>query len=569
MKSHGFKTVALGDIIVGDRMREDYGDVEELMKSIDENILMHPLVVDPDLNLIAGGRRYKALELQGAKDMTPIQVNVHIIECENEMEFKTLELEENLARKAMDWQEVVKGRKELNDLKQKIHGHGGKGSSQQVQTVTDAKTGEQKEVVGGWLVKDTAEVLGISERQLHNNLRIAKYLEDPKYAERVGAAVNPAHAIKIILQIREEELTAELVLRRAARKESMDEEAVEDSIKSSFLIGNSIQLMKECIPDNSYDMILTDPPYGIDIDDKTKQWDPTGGDTHYDDSHENFVTLITAALPEMYRVLRDDSWCLMFFAIENYQFIRDLAENTGFTVLHKPFIWAKTVPSSTNVPEFRLGSQYECCFMLRKGKPQLQLQGKGDVKMLSGLSGVHKTHPAQKPTELFEYLVELCTPIGAKVLDPFAGSGTTGKACVNLGRDWMCIELDPVNAASAISEIRDIILGDEPEPEVEESTPVAVNFFGQVKDLGDEKTHDYYMWGDGGASQIHEGMLFVEKFVQLFSFKHKRHPDMKELDDWYLRRATDPQGLVFDPLNPEDEVQVRAYMKEEHDDTNI
>ena len=52
-------------------------------------------------------------------------------------------------------------------------------------------------------------------------------------------------------------------------------------------------------------------------------------------------------------------------------------------------------------------------------------------------------HPTVKPTALMQYLVRLVTPVGGKVLDPFMGSGSTGKACVLEGFDFVGIELDP------------------------------------------------------------------------------------------------------------------------------
>ena len=49
-------------------------------------------------------------------------------------------------------------------------------------------------------------------------------------------------------------------------------------------------------------------------------------------------------------------------------------------------------------------------------------------------------HPTQKPLELMKRLVELTTPPGGIVLDPFAGSGTTAIACLETGRQYICIE---------------------------------------------------------------------------------------------------------------------------------
>lgn len=51
-------------------------------------------------------------------------------------------------------------------------------------------------------------------------------------------------------------------------------------------------------------------------------------------------------------------------------------------------------------------------------------------------------HPTQKPVELFERLMKICSDEKCVVLDPFMGSGTTGVACVNTNRDFIGIELD-------------------------------------------------------------------------------------------------------------------------------
>ena len=49
-------------------------------------------------------------------------------------------------------------------------------------------------------------------------------------------------------------------------------------------------------------------------------------------------------------------------------------------------------------------------------------------------------HPTVKPTSLMEYLIKLITPVGGTVMDPFMGSGSTGKASVRNGFDFIGIE---------------------------------------------------------------------------------------------------------------------------------
>jgi site-specific DNA-methyltransferase (adenine-specific) len=69
-----------------------------------------------------------------------------------------------------------------------------------------------------------------------------------------------------------------------------------------------------------------------------------------------------------------------------------------------------------------------------------------------GRANTYKTeysHPTEKPTAVIERCIEMTTPPGATVLDPFMGSGTTGVACVRTGRNFIGIEIDPTYFAIA------------------------------------------------------------------------------------------------------------------------
>ena len=65
-----------------------------------------------------------------------------------------------------------------------------------------------------------------------------------------------------------------------------------------------------------------------------------------------------------------------------------------------------------------------------------------DNPFLRGKTLRQNTHPTVKPVKLMEYLITLVTPPNGIVLDPFFGSGTTGVAAVNLGFNYIGIELD-------------------------------------------------------------------------------------------------------------------------------
>jgi site-specific DNA-methyltransferase (adenine-specific) len=57
-------------------------------------------------------------------------------------------------------------------------------------------------------------------------------------------------------------------------------------------------------------------------------------------------------------------------------------------------------------------------------------------------SGAKNRHPTVKPLALMEYLIKMCSRKGATVLDPFMGSGSTGIACKNLGREFIGYEIE-------------------------------------------------------------------------------------------------------------------------------
>jgi DNA modification methylase len=64
-------------------------------------------------------------------------------------------------------------------------------------------------------------------------------------------------------------------------------------------------------------------------------------------------------------------------------------------------------------------------------------------------------HPCPKPIKVMEWMVSRVSLSGHSVLDPFMGSGTTGVACVNLGRSFIGIELDPGYFDIAVKRITD------------------------------------------------------------------------------------------------------------------
>lgn len=112
-------------------------------------------------------------------------------------------------------------------------------------------------------------------------------------------------------------------------------------------------------------------------------------------------------------------------------------------------VWVKP----DGMPQFsgdRPAMGYESIvFAHRKGRSKWNGGGRSSVFVHNKGEAVRTGHETQKPVRLLLELVELFTDPGEIILDPFCGSGTTGVACLRLGRRFIGIEKDPKYAAIA------------------------------------------------------------------------------------------------------------------------
>lgn len=172
------ETLNIEDIVVEDRMRSDYGDLESMIISIKEHGLIQPMVLGDDYSddsgprprLIAGGRRYAALRKMGVKELKEgyhwVRRDENNSSPEKLMRLQAIELEENLRRKNLTWQEEVLGKKMLLETMQKLHGVRGSGPPSRFEKATGIKE--------GFGVNRLAEMLGESPANVSRDLQTAK-----------------------------------------------------------------------------------------------------------------------------------------------------------------------------------------------------------------------------------------------------------------------------------------------------------------------------------------------------------------------------------------------------------
>lgn len=120
------ETVQVVNILTSNRIREDLGEMKVLADSIKEFGLIEPIVlakVDGHVELTAGGRRLTAMKQLGITDLEHGRHFIWLDESNNDpYRRKAVELEENLRRKDLSWQEQVLGKQQLLKLMQSIHG---------------------------------------------------------------------------------------------------------------------------------------------------------------------------------------------------------------------------------------------------------------------------------------------------------------------------------------------------------------------------------------------------------------------------------------------------------------
>lgn len=199
--------------------------------------------------------------------------------------------------------------------------------------------------------------------------------------------------------------------------------------------GDCLELTKD-IPDRSIDMVLTDPPYGIDYQ---SQWKKNKADwmPKIIGDKKPFVAFI----PQIKRILRPSGCIMIFTRWDTQQKFIDVMAQSGLRV-KSVLIWDKQIHGMGDLKR-SYARRYESILFHSGGGFQFNGKRPQDIVSVRRVLPQNLLHPNEKPVELLETLIHQCTREGASVLDLFMGSGSTGVACVNTGRSFIGMELDP------------------------------------------------------------------------------------------------------------------------------
>lgn len=212
--------------------------------------------------------------------------------------------------------------------------------------------------------------------------------------------------------------------------------------------------MKE-IPDSSVDMVLVDPPFGTTCN----KWDS--------------VIPMNELWEQYHRICKTNAAVLIFGQVPysailmmsnmqelRYEWIYEKSNAKGFLNAKKMplkahesiFVFYRAFP--TYNPQFTIGkpykrsqgkensSNYHRTIRQEDQKSDGKRYPRDVIKISNSSSTCRGLHPTQKPVELLEYFIRTYTNEGETVLDNCMGSGSTGVACFNTGRNFIGIELD-------------------------------------------------------------------------------------------------------------------------------
>lgn len=430
------QTIPISEIVLGERIRKNFNDdkIAELAESIaDKGLYQAPVLQNDGKTLVMGENRIKAIQKLYDESRGPIYHNGQQVpdgcipfSYLSDMEESSVleaELEENILRQDLSWQERAEATKRLHDLRVSQYG--------------DYNPGQNE----GWSKLDSAkEIHGENRttndvRQVRDDLLLAEHLDDPD----VQKAKNEKEARKVIE-------------RKAKEKERQERaQRVEAEGKNHSLHLADAQELISTWEDGYFDIICTDPPYGIDVHTQQQR----DGEYHeYDDTDASLEMATHLLAYEGYRITKPQAHLYMFCDIRKWPDLRAAFWLAGWEVWERPLIWYKGNTGSFGGTDWGPRRTYEAVLYAAKGRRPV-------TALFHDVLDVPKPtqteHPAGKPEDVFYDLLRRSANPGDRILDPFAGGGPVFGAAERLHAHATGIELSDKYhsiAATRLQELR-------------------------------------------------------------------------------------------------------------------
>jgi ParB/RepB/Spo0J family partition protein len=417
-----FHSVLVDSIDVApDRQRKDIPDayIQSLADSIRRRGLIHPIVVQRDHTLVAGECRLRAHRLLGYDSIAVQYVDEVSLE-----ELELLELEENVKRKALTWQEEVAAVARYHEM--------------------------QRELNDSWSMEATAEELGIGENVVYRHLVITRNLDVPEVAE--ASCLSVAYNFASRREERAKTNTKrELVkdIQKVLPKTAPEVEAASlppaPAVRAEILHTSAFDWFAAPTLLN-VNFIHCDFPYGVNIGNRSGQSGAKnmGG---YDDSEDVYWSLIDGMLEHQDRFLAPSAHLMFWFSMKFYQPTVDRFTAAGWRVFLPLLIWAKSDNAGILSDPHRVP---------RNTTETAILASRGDRKIVKAVANAYvgKTtkefHMSEKPHAMLSHFFRMFVDESTVMLDPTAGSGMAVRVASEMGaKRALGLEMNADYAADA------------------------------------------------------------------------------------------------------------------------
>lgn len=447
------QTVPLSQVEIVDRQRKEITPKEliELKRSIVSKGLLHAPVLSypgPLYRLVAGERRTVAMQQLHEEgivftynnDPVPTgHIPFVLIGDLVPADLQEAELEENILRMPLTWMEEAEAKAKIHQLRVDKAVQAGEKAPTIVST---AKYIAEKSG------KDPNEITRHSKERkaLQTAIIVARHKDLPE----VQKAKNIEQAYAAILDKQERAFKALLASKAAGTED-----------KLQLIKGDALVEMKKFAPE-LFDIIFTDPPYGIDAD--TMKNDSKH---FYKDDVESAMKVCHAIISEGFRITKRRAVLFMWCDIQHFLHLRDFAAMQGWVPWRTPLVWHKG--DQGHAPWGRAGfvRTYELLLFAVKGQRELFLSGGPDVILRKSTPTTRKVHAAEKPVEIITAILEKAALEGESVLDPCCGSGGIFEAANKLRLKATGIEISPDYQNMALARIGDIQNGQDTSQEDE------------------------------------------------------------------------------------------------------
>lgn len=403
--------IDIADIIVSpDRQRKDLGDITGLVNSIELIGQISPIVVESageKFLLIAGERRLTAV-----KKLKMTCIEAILRENLSEDERVLIELEENIRRKQLSWQEEIRAVAQYAGLLKapaevvaKALSLAPTALSMQLTVAEALGAGRKYEEASSWTACYTIYTIDQKKKMDSAFEDLFSEPEEIKVAEVSFVDMDESYATPPILQ------------RMLTTIKTIAIPKPFEAKQSSFLDWAPAYTGKR------FNLIHCDFPYGLGMDVEALQnsaarWDT--GDGRYADSPELFAELCRAFFDNQDKFIADSAHCIFWLAARNYGKIASRFSHFGWTVCDVPLIWHKS-DNAGIAPDVRRWPRrtYEIAVFASRGDRKIV-----KVKGASYSGPTTKDHHlSEKPRAVLGHFFEMVCDSHSDVLDPTCGSG--------------------------------------------------------------------------------------------------------------------------------------------------